>query len=857
MKRLLLLAVLVCLNITIALAQVTTDSRVNNASVISAPNGIIVIDIAKPDSNGLSNNTYTDFNIPTEGVVFNNNFSQGRSRLAGIISSNSNYSLGDAAHLILNQVTSNNSSSLGGFGEVFGSKAGVIIANPNGITCTGCGFINASRVDLVTGTSQFDNNNNLTGFSINQYGKVRIIGKGFNGSEVNYLNLVSRYHDIQAQITAQTRLRILSGNQTYNSNNFTITSNTNTGSGFAVDISALANLQSDSIVIIGTEAGLGINSQGNLISIMQNVEIDSAGRIILNKITSLQDILLKSTAEITTTADSYLKAGGDVNIDAKDISLNSVLAYGNFTASTDGDFSNSSILRAENFDLRAFTSTLGDITADGNFSLRTQSNTIISGDLAVLGDAVIETNNLSNSGNIYANSLSIVVDDDFSNYKNTYTSSLDIISKSFFNAGSISANRFNVLARDSFINSLGSIHSSALDIITASFRNENQATITTNNLFLNLNDDFTSDNSNFQNVFFNNLELIAANNTIHNSVDLSVDSLIFVAKNFTNSAKLHSNNLDITAYDSFDNTGIGGIQTNNFHLTVSNDFYNDAFHSIRFENLVLTASSDFHNNVDIISDSLSITAGGNFYNNANITANDLDLKAKKNFYNNAKLTANFLTLATSSDFYNRGNIQANILELEVGEDFTHSSDGNIYTNYFVLNANNQYNYGNISADSLNLNIDNDFDNYGNLIAQVIDITTADHFRNYAKISANEFYATAEYFDNSKDITANLLSTTTGRFQNQTNATITTNHFYFYTDYFANNGNIYSDNITANIEFFYNNKNIYTNNAFFNIRDDFENKGDIEANVLNISSHRRCLKIAYAVKYLSEIMSTLL
>ena len=488
MKRLLLLFVLVCLNITIALAQVTTDSRVNNASVISAPNGIIVIDIAKPDSNGLSNNTYTDFNIPTEGVIFNNNISQGRSKLAGVIFGNSNYSLGDAAHLILNQVTSNNSSSLGGFGEVFGSRAGVIIANPNGITCTGCGFINASRVDLVTGTSQFDSNNNLTGFSINQYGKVRIIGKGFNGSEVNYLNLVSRYHDIQAQITAQTRLRILSGNQTYNSNNFTITSNTNTGSGFAVDISALANLQSDSIVIVGTEAGLGINSQGNLISIMQNVEIDSAGRIILNKITSLQDILLKSTAEITTTADSYLKAGGDVNIDAKDISLNSVLAYGNFTASTDGDFSNSSILRAENFDLRAFTSTLGDITADGNFSLRTQSNTIISGDLAVLGDAVIETNNLSNSGNIYANSLSIVVDDDFSNYKNIYTSSLDIISKSFFNEGSISANRFNVLARDSFINSLGSIHSSALDIITASFRNENQATITTNNLFLNLNE---------------------------------------------------------------------------------------------------------------------------------------------------------------------------------------------------------------------------------------------------------------------------------------------------------------------------------------------------------------------------------
>ena len=28
----------------------------------------------------------------------------------------------------------------------------MIIANPNGITCAGCGFINADRVDLVTGT---------------------------------------------------------------------------------------------------------------------------------------------------------------------------------------------------------------------------------------------------------------------------------------------------------------------------------------------------------------------------------------------------------------------------------------------------------------------------------------------------------------------------------------------------------------------------------------------------------------------------------------------------------------------------------------------------------------------------------
>ena len=34
-----------------------------------------------------------------------------------------------------------------------GDEAVVIIANPNGLICNGCGFINASRVDLVTGSN--------------------------------------------------------------------------------------------------------------------------------------------------------------------------------------------------------------------------------------------------------------------------------------------------------------------------------------------------------------------------------------------------------------------------------------------------------------------------------------------------------------------------------------------------------------------------------------------------------------------------------------------------------------------------------------------------------------------------------
>ena len=82
---------------------------------------------------------------------------------------------------------------------------------------------------------------------------------------------MSRYHDIQAQITAKTKLRILSGNVAYTSNtdnDSTLSSDTTSSYGYAVNISSLGNLQAGSIEIIGTEAGLGINTQGNLISLL-------------------------------------------------------------------------------------------------------------------------------------------------------------------------------------------------------------------------------------------------------------------------------------------------------------------------------------------------------------------------------------------------------------------------------------------------------------------------------------------------------------------------------------------------------------------------------------------------------------
>ena len=120
-----------CLTITTILAQITPDGT--TATSTSDVGGVTVIGIATPDSNGLSNNTYSDFNISSSGIILNNSGSSSLSELTGgSVSGNSNIT-GSPASLILNQVTSINASSLLGTAEVVGSEAGIIIANPKGL----------------------------------------------------------------------------------------------------------------------------------------------------------------------------------------------------------------------------------------------------------------------------------------------------------------------------------------------------------------------------------------------------------------------------------------------------------------------------------------------------------------------------------------------------------------------------------------------------------------------------------------------------------------------------------------------------------------------------------------------------
>ena len=173
--------------ITAGECNIVHDSFTDNGTISCLDSVDTTIDnIAVPNFRGVSINNYETFHIPLNGVVFNNSDSATTSQLLGDISKNPNYNDGDAASIILAQVSGTDISLLLGTFEVVGAEAVVIIANPNGISCNACNFINASRVDLVTGSSY---NFNADRFNSIANSNIAIIDNGLNASDVDILNI--------------------------------------------------------------------------------------------------------------------------------------------------------------------------------------------------------------------------------------------------------------------------------------------------------------------------------------------------------------------------------------------------------------------------------------------------------------------------------------------------------------------------------------------------------------------------------------------------------------------------------------------------------------------------------------------
>ncbi|MDN3719641.1 filamentous hemagglutinin N-terminal domain-containing protein [Roseibium salinum] len=240
-----------------------TAGAQHTPGITAAPNGVPMVNIARPNGSGLSHNKFNDFNVGQQGLILNNSKVVGTSQLGGAILGNPNLASGSTARIILNEVTSANPSLLEGATEVFGGTADYVLANPNGITCNGCGFINTPRATLTTGTPVLDPTSGaLTGLSVND-GAISIGALGLDARSTDYFDVISRSVAINGAIHGKD-VRVITGRNDIDYANRVVKSvKADDGSDkpeFSIDSSALGGMYANRISLEGTEAGVGVRT---------------------------------------------------------------------------------------------------------------------------------------------------------------------------------------------------------------------------------------------------------------------------------------------------------------------------------------------------------------------------------------------------------------------------------------------------------------------------------------------------------------------------------------------------------------------------------------------------------------------
>lgn len=383
-------------------------------------NGIPLVNITAPSSGGVSRNEYETFNVPDKGAILNNSYTLSKTELAGYVQGNNNMAE-RPAKIIVNEVTGAGSTSMDGFLEVAGNRADVVIANPNGITVNGGGFINTGKAFLTTGKPVYDGEDHLQRFDITG-GDILIEGKGLGGKETGSLAILSRAVKINAGIWAKD-LHITTGANTVDAK--TLEASAIEGKGgrpaFALDTAAIGGMYAGRITLVGTEKGLGVNNSGTWsaednLTLDWNGDLKNSGTIYSKGNTDLRASRLEN--DKTIAAERNLSAAAKENIrnQGKLLAGENMGIYAGKTLDNAGHAMESrNNLSIETGD--AINNAAGTIKSGGSQQIKaghTLTNT--EGTLAADGNINIQTDKMTGDGIVSAGKKAgILLEKDFTN----------------------------------------------------------------------------------------------------------------------------------------------------------------------------------------------------------------------------------------------------------------------------------------------------------------------------------------------------------------------------------------------------------------------------------------------------------
>ena len=294
-------------------------------TVLQTGNGLPQVNIQTPSAGGVSRNQYSQFDVAEKGAVLNNARKAAQTQMAGWVQGNPNLARGEAK-VILNEVNSANPSRLKGYVEVAGKKADVVIANPSGIQCDGCGVINAGRTTLTTGKADVENGE-LKGYHV-KGGKVTVGQKGMDNSQSDYTDIIAEKAEIKGGVWSKKGIKVTTGKNNVDRTNDSVvyvgdknTDNTDRTSdtqsenqSYSVDVSQLGGMYAEKIHLVDNGQGLGVRNAGHIGASAGSVKIDSQGKIVNEGfIGGSENAELNAKKNIENRGTVYAKAQAQLN----------------------------------------------------------------------------------------------------------------------------------------------------------------------------------------------------------------------------------------------------------------------------------------------------------------------------------------------------------------------------------------------------------------------------------------------------------------------------------------------------------------------------------------------------------------
>lgn len=632
--------------------------------VDAAGNGVPVINIATPNASGLSHNQYQNYNVGQEGLILNN--ATGRltqTQLGGLVQNNPNLKAGQEARAIINEVVGANRSQLQGYTEVAGKAANVMVANPYGITCNGCGFINTPNVTLTTGKPQLDAQGNLQSLEVTK-GAISIEGKGLDGSQADAVSIIARATEINAGIHAKDLNVTLGANRVGADGSVTPIAGEGAAPSVAVDTGALGGMYANRIHLVSSENGVGVNL-GNLNARQGDMVLDAQGRLSINNsltsgtlnakgssialqgehkaggnvaLTAQQDIALNG-ASLGSDASLDLNSQGSITLKGSSVKAGQNVRLNSGSLSVDNSSSGSAV-DALQLSATSQMDNAGQLAAAKNLDIQAAQITN-SGSLSSNGDAQVRTNTLQQNGKLLAQGKNTVVVSGLLNNRDEISGGdLNIQSSTLDNSGKLIGQRLQIDAP--ILNNSGAMLSNG-DVV--------------------INSDTLQQNGSLS--AGGNAQLTARNWLENQGAISSQNALMLNSAQLRNAGSLIAPNLTLTSGQ----ISNGGLVQGNTLLSLSTgQLDNLAAGTISSDNDFALALPQLNNSGLITSGKTLTVTGEQLNNSGEINAASLNTTLKNlNNQQGGKLLADDQLRLQGDALINQGTMAAGTLNIDVSQ----------------------------------------------------------------------------------------------------------------------------------------------------------------------------------------------